>query len=95
MVAPDASVETVVQRINPFMRQSAGSLKASKKIGQGVLTFVQQVTNQEISMYEPRIKYNFGMDYSFSQIGVDYLVVTHDTMLNNTNYLPFISAAAQ
>lgn len=44
-------------------------------------------------MHEPRGKYNVGMGYAISEIGADHLVVAHDTMLTNTEAIPFKNAA--
>ena len=69
-----------------------GVMRAAEKIGGGAQRFAMHVKGQELAMHEARGKYNVGMGYAISEIGADHLVVTHDTMLTNSEGQPFKNA---
>ena len=69
-----------------------GVKRAAEKIGGDAELFAIHVKGQELPMHEPRGKHNVGMGYAISEIGADHLVVAHDTMLANSENIPFINA---
>ena len=87
-----ALIEQIANRSGLGDLLAEGVKRAAEKIGGDAEFFAIHVKGQELPMHEPRGKHNVGMGYAISEIGADHLVVAHDTMLTNSENIPFINS---
>ncbi len=84
-------IEKIAKREGIGNLLAEGSKRAAEVIGGDALHFTIEVKGQELAMHDPRGKYNVGLGYAISEIGADHLVVAHDPMLANPDFVAFKS----
>ena len=85
-------IEQIAKRQGLGNILAEGVKRAAEHFGGDAHFFALHVKGQELPMHDPRGKYNVGIGYAISEIGADHLVVAHDTMLANTESVPFKNA---
>ena len=86
-------IELIATRTGFGDALAEGSLRLSKKIGQGCEQFNVQVKGEEVAMHDPRGKVGVGLGYALCENGADHLVSYHDTLIAKPDSVSLKGAA--